>query len=95
MLPESRKGSAMSGVGKKPAEMCSRAFESAFSCMSKAALIDALWCASQLGTNETAEEIEAQAARNACAALRERGDRVPPILAEMEKRRIDSDGEER
>jgi hypothetical protein len=78
-------------MGKKPALMCSDAFRRAFGAMSKAALIDALWCACQLGTDESAEQIEAQAARNAQYALVDRHDRVPQSIAEFAERRIDSD----
>ena len=83
----------MAGLGKKRTAVCSVAFAGQFDKLSKAALIDALWCACQLGTNETAEEIEAQAARNAKCALAMRGDKLPKGIAEFARRTIDSDGD--
>ena len=80
-------------TGKKPAVMASREFAATLSGVSKQALIDALWCACQLGTDESSEQITTQAARNLEIALRERGDRIPPIVAAAAARRVDSDGE--
>jgi len=79
------------GKLKKPALMASEDFTREFSHVSKQALIDILWCACQLGTNETPREIEAQAARSACIVLQERGDRILPALKEWAERNIDSD----
>ncbi|OFW37676.1 MAG: hypothetical protein A3J29_06285 [Acidobacteria bacterium RIFCSPLOWO2_12_FULL_67_14b] len=67
-------------------------FAAMFSQLSKGALIDTLWCASQLGTNETAAEIASQAARNAAIALGLRGDGVPADVQAQSEQRIDSDG---
>lgn len=78
---------------KKPVLVASDAFRRLFQPLSKASLIDALWCACQLGTNESAEEIATQAARNAVIAMELREDRIPPALVEQSKRRIDSDGD--
>jgi hypothetical protein len=39
----------MRGLGKKPALMAPEEFDRVFSGVSKSALIDALWCAAQLG----------------------------------------------
>ncbi len=55
---------------KKPSTVAATEFASLFNQMSKAALIDSLWCACALGTNESDEEITTQAARNAEIALR-------------------------
>ena len=85
----------MNGRGmKKPPAMCTAGFARMFNQISKAALIDALWCASQLGTNDEFEQYESQAARSVVVALTERGDRVPEDIAIAAKRRIDSDGPE-
>jgi hypothetical protein len=81
------------GLGKKPVVMASNAFSNLFSQVSKAALIDALWCACQLGTDESREQILTQAARNMVIALRERGDRVPPDIQHAADLKIDSDGD--
>lgn len=54
--------------------MAPESFAQMFAQVSKAALIDALWCASQLGTNETEEEITTKAAREVRIALQNRGD---------------------
>lgn len=81
----------MRGITKKGLRMASPHFDAAFSRISKAALMDALWCACQLGTDESSGQIEAQAARNASAALYARGDRIPRDIAEMAIRTIDSD----
>ena len=80
------------GSFKKPALMCTHEFRMLFDQLSKAALIDALWCACQLGTDESAEQITTQAARNAQLALSARGDRKLPSVDEWATRRIDSDG---
>lgn len=76
---------------KKPTAMCSAEFRVAFNKLSKAALIDTLWCAAQLGTNDQPDQIAAQAARNAEIALTTRGDRIPAAIAMTAQRRIDSD----
>lgn len=77
-------------IGKKPAAMASHEFARMFSQVSKQALIDALWCASQLGTNDTIEEYIANAAKNVEIALRERGDRIPPDIAAAATMSIDA-----
>lgn len=81
----------MTGLGKKPPLMASRSFRVLFDRVSKGALIDALWCACQLGTDESDEQIESQAARNVLAALEVRGDRILPAIREAAARVIDSD----
>jgi hypothetical protein len=83
----------MANINNKPPMMASREFVAVIGALSKAALIDALWCACQLGTNETAEEILTQAARNALAACTARHDRVFPALRELADKTIDSDGD--
>jgi hypothetical protein len=82
----------MSGLGKKPAAMASAGFARMFDQLSKAALIDVLWCACQLGTDESSDEITTQAARNAIAAMAVRKDRIPKDIAAQARLRIDSDG---
>ena len=79
------------GISKKPPLMTSPEFGRLFSKISKAALIDVLWCASQLGTDESPEQIAAQAARNAVIALEARGDRIPADLRTISEQPIDSD----
>lgn len=81
----------MSGIGKKPALVASDAFTKLLDQLSKAALIDALWCACQLGTNDSEEEITIQAARNAVAALRMRSDRIPKDIAACAEDLLESD----
>lgn len=81
------------GVTKKPAVMCSREFARVFGSLSKQALIDTLWCACQLGTDESAEQITTQAARNAGIALERRGDRVPKEIVDAGADMLDSDPE--
>jgi len=81
----------MSGINKKPALMASAEFADMCDAVSKAALIDALWCACQLGTDESAEQITTQAARNIQIALTERGDRVAASIRDAAARCIDSD----
>ena len=81
----------MAGFRKKLPVLTPAAFTDMFDKISKAALIDALWCASQLGTDETHEQITSLAARNAQIALRERGDRCPPEITTAASVRIDSD----
>jgi hypothetical protein len=78
-------------IGKKGPAMCGREFSALMSQASKMALIDALWCACQLGTDESREQITSQAARNLVYALRERGDRIPVDLQRAADMRIDSD----
>ena len=80
------------GQAKKPPLMASDAFTALFAQMSKAALIDTLWCACQLGTNEESAEISTQAARNAVIALEARHDRVPTNIKAQAALSIDSDG---
>jgi hypothetical protein len=84
----------MPGCSKKPAVMASRDFARMFNQLSKAALIDALWCACQLGTDESPEQIASQAARNAQIALHHRGDRWPTEIITVARGRIDSDPED-
>lgn len=76
---------------KKPAVMCAPEFRTLLNQLSKAALIDTLWCACQLGTDESTPQITAQAARNAVAALRVREDRIPKDLEVAADALIDSD----
>lgn len=66
-------------------------FDRMFSQISKSALIDALWCACQLGTNDTYEEITIQAARNVEAALRARHDRIPTDITEAAGRVLEGE----
>lgn len=80
----------MRGV-KKPAAMASRDFALLFGKCSKQALIDALWCACQLGTDESDAGITTQAARNMIIALRERGDVIPTGMEAIAEQPIDSD----
>jgi uncharacterized protein YceH (UPF0502 family) len=72
--------------------MCPAKFHTLFAQVSKDALIDALWCASQIGTDETTPQITAKAARELIIACNQRGDRPPTELVEAAKVRIDSDG---
>lgn len=81
----------MSGLGKKGPVMAGREFARMFDQISKAALIDALWCACQLGTDESADQITTKAAREAAIALVNRGDRVPRDIVTQTKHLIDSD----
>lgn len=82
----------MNGRGlKKPPLMCSREFARMCRMFSKAALVDALWCACQLGTDESPEQITIKAARELEAALGSRGDRVPSSLSTLAALPIDSD----
>jgi hypothetical protein len=46
-----------------------------FDGLSKAALIDALWCACQLGTDESEEQILSRMARESKLAIDARGDK--------------------
>lgn len=79
------------GLGKKGPLCCSDEFDAMIGCYSKAALVDALWCACQLGTNESSEEITIRAAREMEIALNTRGDRVRPALVAAAGRRIEGD----
>jgi hypothetical protein len=79
------------GLGKKGPQMASEDFDAMIGCYSKAALIDALWCACALGTDESFEQITTKAAREMKIALNTRGDRVRPELVAASVRRIDSD----
>jgi hypothetical protein len=79
------------GLGKKGPEMASDEFDALIGVYSKSALVDALWCACQLGTDESKEEITTKAAREMQIALNLRGDRVRPALVAAAVRRIDSD----
>ena len=72
-------------------KVCSLAFAGLMDKASKAALIDALWCACQLGTDETPEQILAQGARELRAALEMRGERVSRLVRDAAAVRIDSD----
>lgn len=80
------------GVVKRPPKMSSREFGALFAQVSKAALIDALWCACQLGTDDSDAQITAKAAREVLIALDSRGDRRPGGLVEAAAVWIDSDG---
>ncbi len=82
-----------SGVIKKRATAPAE-FVRLLNVASKAALLDALWCSCQLGTDESAEQITTKAARELKIALDMRGDRVPSELAAAAERRIDSDPSE-
>ena len=75
----------------KSARIASNQFVSAMSLMSKQALIDTLWCACQLGTDESEQQIFTQAARNAVIALADRGDRQHPSISNAAILPIDSD----
>lgn len=79
---------------KKPTFYAAPEFERMCREVSKAALIDALWCACQLGTTEEAHEITTQAARNLSIALEGRGDRVPISIKVHASQPIDSDAGE-
>lgn len=81
----------MASKFKKPATVASTEFWSMFDKISKAALIDALWCACQLGTDESKEQIQTQAARNVVVALDMRGDRCPVEIKKQSELLIDSD----
>jgi hypothetical protein len=81
----------MNGITKNHVAMASAEFARLFNEISKQALIDSLWCACQLGTDESDGEILAQAARNAKIALHARGDRIPGDIISASKRVIDSD----
>jgi hypothetical protein len=76
---------------KKGPLFASGEFDELIGCYSKAALVDALWCACQLGTDESREEITTKAAREMLIALNLRDDRVRPALVAAAVRRIDSD----
>lgn len=79
------------GIFKKPALLCSPAFELMCESVSKKALVDALWCACQLGTDKSEEQIRAQAARNLRIALDGRGDALPKPISAASEVAIDSD----
>ena len=81
----------MRGAAKKGTAFAGLPFDQLFSQISKAALIDVLYCACQLGTDETPEQIASQAARNALIALEGRCDRVPHDLRRAAEVPIDSD----
>jgi hypothetical protein len=81
----------MAGLGKKPAVMASADFARLFDQVSKAALIDALWCACQLGTDESAEQITTKAAREVGLALKNRGDKIARDIKWHANKPIDSD----
>ncbi len=81
----------MPGLGKKPPMMAPDSFARMCEQWSKAALIDVLFCACQLGTDESLDQIATQAARNAVIVCDYRQDRVPASLRECAERRIDSD----
>lgn len=84
-------GALMAGITKKQALMSSRPFAAMFDKVSKAALIDSLWCACQLGTDESEPQIATQAARNVVVALKSRGDKVPYEIESQSENVIDSD----
>lgn len=79
------------GITKKPALLCSDEFRRLVSPVSKAALVDALWYACQLGTNDTDAEYTIRAAREIVHALRDRGDRVPADLQRVSVRPLTDD----
>src|SRR5262245_55024754 len=79
------------GISKKQNRMASDRFTILLGECSKVALIDALWCACQLGTDESEQEITAPAARNVVIALELRGDRIPKGMREAASVHIDSD----
>jgi hypothetical protein len=81
----------MARLGFKRPALASPAFALLCGRVSKAALVDALWCACQLGTDESREQITAQAARNLEIALDARDDRVPRAITTAAQGRIDSD----
>lgn len=78
---------------KKPPMMAAESFVEMFAGVSRAALVDALWCACQLGTDETTEEITTQAARNVQIALRHRDDVIRAAISRAAAGRLDSDPE--
>jgi len=82
---------AQRGLGKKGTFYAPASFDELLGCYSKAALVDALWCACQLGTNESTEEITIRAAREMQIALRTRGDRVRPALVATAALPLDGD----
>lgn len=83
----------MAGLGKKPPMMASADFARLFDQISKAALIDALWCACQLGTDESREQITTKAAREVGLALKNRGDKIPSDIRYEAHKPIDSDAD--
>ena len=62
--------------------------------VSKAALFDMVAGLAQLGTDESEEQITTNMCREAVIVLRERGDTLPPGVAECAKCPIDSDPSE-
>lgn len=66
-------------------------FSRLFNQCSKQSLIDSLWCACQLGTDESDSQITTQSARNAIIALQYRGDRVSREMRIVASKIIDSD----
>jgi hypothetical protein len=79
-------------IRRKKGTFCApNSFDALISCYSKAALIDALWCACQLGTDGSYEEITTLAARELRIALQTRRDRVYQELVTVADRRIDND----
>jgi|TARA_R110000824_G_scaffold41944_1_gene124183 hypothetical protein len=81
---------AQRGLGKKGPLCASTEFDALIGSYSKAALVDALWCACQLGA-DTHEEITTRGAREMRIALRMRGDRVRPELVAIAERHRDGD----
>ena len=59
--------------------------------VSKAALIDAMWNACQLGTDESEGQITAKACRETLLALKYRGDALPMPMRVAARTPIDSD----
>lgn len=62
-----------------------------FGRFTKAQLLDAIYTACHLGTDESDEQIGVQMARNIQAALYDRGEHIPKWLATEAEKRIDSD----
>lgn len=84
-------------LSKKPGrlavrQVCAPEFAALIGKASKAALVDALWNACHLGTDESTEQITTKAARELRIALDARCDRVPVILRNRAAWPIDSDG---
>jgi hypothetical protein len=78
-------------MAKKPAVWAAPEFSRLASLLSKRALIDICWGLSQLGTDESTEQIITKFCREAVIILPERGDWVPSEIRELAARHIDSD----
>ena len=81
----------MPGIGKKPSAWAHPDFARLADRLSKAALVDICWGLSQLGTDESTEQIVTKFCREACLILPDRGDSVPREMKELAARPLDSD----